>query len=45
MQINLEAAKNEDAMKLAISGIRRTLDHIYMGGGKKKIEKTMKFIQ
>lgn len=35
----LEAAQNEDAMKLAISGIRRQLEKIYEGGGKKRIEK------
>ncbi len=35
----LEAAQNEDAMKIAISGIRRQLEKIYEGGGKKRIEK------
>lgn len=35
----LEAAKNEDAMKLALSGIKRQLEKIYEGGGKKRIEK------
>ena len=35
----LEAAMNEDAMKLAVSGIRRQLDKIYEGGGKKRIDK------
>jgi 3-methylcrotonyl-CoA carboxylase beta subunit len=36
---NLEPAKNEDAMRLAWSGVRRQLAKIYEGGGKKKIEK------
>ena len=35
----LEAAQNEDAMKVAVSGIRRQLEKIYEGGGKKRIEK------
>lgn len=35
----LEAAMNEDAMKLAVSGIRRQLDKIYEGGGQKRIDK------
>ena len=35
----LEAAMNEDAMKLAVSGIKRQLDKIYEGGGKKRIDK------
>jgi 3-methylcrotonyl-CoA carboxylase beta subunit len=35
----LEAAKNEDAMKLYLSGMRRQLEKIYEGGGKKRIEK------
>ena len=35
----LELAKNEDAMKLAVSGINRQLTKIYEGGGKKKIDK------
>lgn len=36
---SLEAAKNEDAMKLAVSGIKRQLEKIYEGGGKKRIDK------
>jgi 3-methylcrotonyl-CoA carboxylase beta subunit len=36
---HLEPAQNEDAMRLAWSGIRRQLAKIYEGGGKKKIEK------
>ena len=35
----LEAAMNEDAMKLAVSGIKRQLDKIYEGGGKKRLDK------
>jgi 3-methylcrotonyl-CoA carboxylase beta subunit len=38
-KINLEHSKNEDAMRLAISGIRYQLEKIYEGGGKKKMEK------
>jgi 3-methylcrotonyl-CoA carboxylase beta subunit len=36
---DLDQMKNEDAMKLLISEWRRRLDVIYLGGGKKKIEK------
>jgi acetyl-CoA carboxylase carboxyltransferase component len=36
---DIEKLKNEDAMKLLISEWRRRLDVIYLGGGKKKIEK------
>jgi acetyl-CoA carboxylase carboxyltransferase component len=36
---SLDAAKNEDAMKLAISVVNRQLAKIYEGGGKKKIDK------
>lgn len=35
----LEFNKNEDAMRLKISGVRRELDKIFDGGGKKRIEK------
>lgn len=35
----LEFNKNDDAMRLKISGVRRELDKIYDGGGKKRIEK------
>ena len=35
----MEFNKNEDAMKLTWSSIRRKLDKIYLGGGKKAIEK------
>ncbi len=38
-KINIEQAQNEDAMMLATSNIRRQLEKIYEGGGKKKIEK------
>ncbi len=35
----MEAAMNEDAMKLYLSGMRRQLEKIYEGGGKKRIDK------
>ena len=35
----MEAAMNEDAMKLYLSGLRRQLEKIYEGGGKKRIDK------
>ncbi len=35
----IEAAQNEDAMKLAVSNINRHLAKIYEGGGKKRLEK------
>jgi len=37
--MNIEANKNEDAMKLKLSAIKRKLDKIKEGGGKKRIEK------
>ena len=37
--MNLEFNKNEDALKLAWSGIRQKLEKIYEGGGKKAAEK------
>jgi 3-methylcrotonyl-CoA carboxylase beta subunit len=37
--INLEAAKNEDAMKVALGIVNRQLSKIHEGGGKKRIEK------
>jgi len=36
---NLEAERNTDALKLAISGLNRRLDKINEGGGSKRIEK------
>ena len=36
---NLEFNKNEDAMKLVISDLKRLADQIKLGGGKKSIEK------
>ena len=36
---NLEAAQNDDAMKLALGVVNRQLTKIYEGGGKKKIDK------
>jgi acetyl-CoA carboxylase carboxyltransferase component len=38
-KINIEVAKNEDAMMLAVGQVRRQLDKIAEGGGKKRIEK------
>jgi 3-methylcrotonyl-CoA carboxylase beta subunit len=38
-KINIEHSKNEDAMRLAVSGIRYQLEKIYEGGGKKKMDK------
>ncbi|MDX1445732.1 acyl-CoA carboxylase subunit beta [Lishizhenia sp.] len=35
----LDFNKNEDAMRLKISQLQRELDKVYLGGGKKKIEK------
>lgn len=37
--MNIEANKNEDAMKMAWSNIRQKLEKIYEGGGKKSAEK------
>jgi acetyl-CoA carboxylase carboxyltransferase component len=38
-KINLEAEKNADAFKLAISNLNRRLEKIHEGGGAKRIEK------
>lgn len=38
-KIDLDFNKNEDAMKLAVSKLKRKLDKIHQGGGPKKIEK------
>lgn len=38
-KINIEHSKNEDAIKLALSSLKRKLETIYEGGGKKKLEK------
>jgi 3-methylcrotonyl-CoA carboxylase beta subunit len=35
----IEAARNEDAMKLLLAKMNRNLEVIYQGGGKKRIEK------
>jgi acetyl-CoA carboxylase carboxyltransferase component len=40
--LNLEAEKNTDALKLAVSGLNRRLEKIYEGGGPKRIEKLHK---
>lgn len=37
--MNLEFNRNEDAMKLVVSQMKQRLDKIYLGGGKKNIEK------
>ncbi|MBL7740003.1 MAG: acyl-CoA carboxylase subunit beta [Chitinophagaceae bacterium] len=37
--MNIEFNKNEDAMKMAMSDVKRKLEKIYQGGGKKAIEK------
>jgi 3-methylcrotonyl-CoA carboxylase beta subunit len=37
--MNIEFNRNEDAMKLSLNELRRRLDKIYEGGGKKAIEK------
>ncbi len=37
--MNVEANKNEDALKMAWSQVRQKLEKIYEGGGKKSIEK------
>ncbi len=37
--MNIEFNKNEDAMKLSFSMVRKKLDKIYEGGGKKAIQK------
>ncbi|MFK7905564.1 MAG: acyl-CoA carboxylase subunit beta [Chitinophagales bacterium] len=39
MQQNIEFQKNEDALKLATSSVRRHLVNIYKGGGHKRIDK------
>lgn len=36
---NLDHNRNEDSMKLAVSKLNHRLEQIYLGGGKKKIEK------
>jgi len=36
---DIEANKNEDAMKLKLSDMRRKLERIHLGGGEKRIEK------
>lgn len=38
-KIDIEVSKNEDAMHLAVARMNRRLERIYLGGGKKKIEK------
>jgi 3-methylcrotonyl-CoA carboxylase beta subunit len=38
-KVNIEFNKNEDAMKLIIAQMKKKLDQIYLGGGKKAIDK------
>jgi len=38
-KVNIEFNKNEDAMKLLVAQMRKKLDQIYLGGGKKAIDK------
>jgi 3-methylcrotonyl-CoA carboxylase beta subunit len=38
-KVNIEFNRNEDAMKLLVAQMRKKLDRIYTGGGKKAIEK------
>ncbi len=38
-EINLEAEKNADALRMAVSGMNRRLEKIMQGGGPKRIEK------
>jgi 3-methylcrotonyl-CoA carboxylase beta subunit len=38
-KINLEAAKNQDAMRLMVMDVRQQLEKIYEGGGKKRLDK------
>ena len=38
-KVNIEFNKNEDAMRLLVSEMKKKLDTIYFGGGKKNIEK------
>lgn len=37
--INLEHSKNEDAMRQAVSAVKRRLETIFLGGGKARLEK------
>lgn len=41
-KINIEFNKNDDQMRLALSGMNRLLEKIYLGGGEKNIEKQHK---
>jgi acetyl-CoA carboxylase carboxyltransferase component len=38
-KVNIEFNKNEDAMKLLVAQVKKKLDQIYLGGGKKAIDK------
>src|SRR5262249_22794530 len=38
-KIDIEFNKNEDGMKLLLSDMQKKLDKIYLGGGKKSIDK------
>ena len=39
MKIDIEQSRNEDSLKLLSSNVKRRLEQIKLGGGKKKIEK------
>ena len=38
-KVNIEFNRNEDAMKMSLSDMQKRLEKIYLGGGKKSIEK------
>jgi len=43
--MNIEFNKNEDFNKLSVSKLKQKLAKVYLGGGKKKIEKLKNFTQ
>src|SRR5437762_11452581 len=38
-KIDIDFNKNEDAMKMSLSNMHKRLEKIYLGGGKKSVEK------
>lgn len=40
-KIDLEFSKNEDVNRLSVSDLNRKLEKVYLGGGKKKLNRTM----
>lgn len=40
-KIDLEFSKNEDVNRLSVSDLNRRLEKVYLGGGKKKLNRTM----